>query len=734
MDYTVDPDKDKHLSTQDLFQIIDTCKEYHIDIIPSFDSPAHMDYLTWKFEQHHLEKAFTFKYNGATYSSTDAGGIINYYGTGGAGADGPDGRRYTAIDITNSKRGQVAQAFVLSIYKDMADFFRIYAGSTKFNIGADEIVLDSYTSWQYDSFAGYINKVNALLESKGYTSRMFNDFIDSTTLAALDDDIEILYWNTPFNTLASSSTAATGYYTVHKKYNGYTVTSSSPMLTVANYIADGRTVYNCVNQHTYYVLRINENQGDARSKICYQWEFYGAGEEAIWNDWHPDNIRKKGKLTEPDVKVSTMTGTGSLGGGYFLTWNDYAAVNNEVDVWNGVQDFAGKKADGITSIHKGGSGTGEYYSLRNRMWSNITKMWNWDINNSLNFSTFATIRSTLGDFPGIKTDTFADGTRYAKATTLPTGTAPIQLADHTALTSAVAKKLAKSSYTDETYAVYEEAYNWAVYINNQNTATAEELGQALANLKAAEAALTIKTNSVTVIRKTTINGSTHVIGTDKYSVPVGESRFNLFIPALNGYKYLRVEGATFDPSEAGDGSGYLSGTISGSIEITMWYENQVDVSRLNNLLADAITEQGNYTTNSWRAYAKALAAAQAFELTLDTQQSTVLALVKALEDARTALVVNSETTFVKAESLSGSFNKNGQVGLHIYTSSNVPTLVITKDGTIVNPDSITGQVQTLTNGDVVKYWLVFLPADEAGEFTYAVTYGAYTAEVTVTVA
>ena len=696
VNYKIDPDENKYLTTADLIEIIDTCKEYHIDIIPSFDSPAHMDYLTWKFEQNYLSnRSYSFKYNGEVFNASATSGCINYTGTTGQSA--PNGN-YTTMDIRDTTtRGKMSQAFVLSIYKDMADFFKYYAGSTKFNIGADEVVLTRTGAWTYDLFPGYINEVNRLLNGKGYTCRMFNDFIKADYIAQFDDNIQILYWNSPYNSINGAA-------------NAYAVPS------VASMVNDGRMIYNCINQHTYYVLRINDSQGDARSKTCYQWEFYGSDEESIYNDWTPNNIRKKGKYTEPDAIVPTS----QLGGAYFLTWHDYAAVNTETEVWNGVTDNAKK--------------TGEFYSLRNRMWSNITKMWNHDIKATLSFSDFATIRDTVGDFPGLQSNTFPKDSRYANATSLPAGSDPIKLADHTALTAALVNKIAKGSYSDETYTVYTAAYDRAVLMNNNNRATAEELGKALQDLKNAEAGLTIKTNTVTIVRKTAINGTNYVVDTLKYTVPIGENRFEVYIPVLDGYKYLRVDGgATFAPAETGDGSGYLSGTVSNDIEVTMWYDNQVDVSRLNNLLADALYEQGNYTDASWYTYCNALKAAQDFTLTMNTQQATVLSLVRALEEARTGLVVYSDTTFIKAEKMADSFNKGSQIGLYISTSGNVPTLVFTKDGNIIKPDSMTGEVQTLTTGETVKIWLVFLPASEAGEFTYTINYGSTTADITVTV-
>ena len=703
--YGTDPDAGRYLTTDDLLQIIEVCKEYHIDIIPSFDSPAHMDYLTWRFEQYYKSnKAYSFTYNNKTYKASDCNGCINYLGT--TGASSPTWPGYTTIDIVDgdgNDRGDIAQAFVMSIYKDMADFFRIYAGSTKFNIGADEVNL-SNGGWNYSNFPGYINQINALLKSKGYTTRMFNDFIKKDYINNFDDDIEILYWNSPYH-----------------PNNG---TISEPnIMTVAEMVADGRKLYNCIQTGTYYVLRIvspkvetvSERNKDARDPSCTNWTFYYSTEDRIYDYWYPADISEKGNVSQDVADVPTS----QLNGAYFLTWNDYAAVNTEVEMWNGVVDRSGSVNNGKYT-----------YSLLDRMWSNTIKMWRPSINENLTYSQYAAIRDTLGDFPGLGIGTNACSTK----TTLPAATNPIQLADHTVLTAALAHKIAQGSYSDESYAAYETAYNAAILMNNKNNATAEELGTALSNLKKAEAALVIKTNTVTILRKTTINGIIYTVDTLSYSVPSANSTFDLFIPNLNGYKYLDVDKGTFVPAGSGDGSGHLSGKISGNVEIVMWYENQVDVSRLNNLLEEAITQQGNYTDASWRVYTAALNAAKKFTLTVDTQQSTVLALVQALEEARTALVADAKITFIKVEKLAGSFNKDGQIGLYIQTSSNVPGLVITKEGTPITPDSISAEVQTLNNGDVVKNWLVFLPADAIGTFTYTVTFGATSASITITVA
>lgn len=703
VDYRVDPDAGKYLYAEDLIDIINTCKEYHIEVIPSFDSPGHMDYLTWKFEQNYRSNtSYSFTYNGTTYKASDTYGCINYVGM--TGATYPDWPEYTAMDIRdNTTRGKMSQAFVFSIYKDMADFFRYYAGSTKFNIGTDEVNLTnsqvSADAWSYDLFPGYVNELNALLKAKGYKVRMFNDFINEDNVDEFDSDIEILYWNSPFNSI----TGTAGAY-------------DEP--SVSAFVNDDRILYNCINQHTYYVLRINDSQGDARSKTCYQWEFYGATEDAIYNDWSPNNIRKKGKYTEPDAIVPDA----QLGGAYFLTWHDYAAVNTETEVWNGVYDAAKK--------------TGEFYSLRWRMWSNITKMWNWDVNKTLSFDNFKTIRDSLGDFPGLQDDTFAHAS-YAKAAPLSVAaTAPIALADHTALTEALATKIEQGEYSDQTYAAYLQAYEAAKKTNARNDATAQELGEALASLKLAIKNLKIRTNAFTVEYKTVINGSTILIDSKVYEVHYAETDFNIFVDSMIGYKFLRVEGPegatfAFTPTDSGDGSGYLSGTASSDMVFTVWYENATDLSRLKSLVAEGITEQGQFTDASWAVYSQALAEASKFTLTPGTRQSDVDKLVKALEEARNGLVIPCDETFIKVELVFDGIKYGEQVGLHVYTSPDVPTLNITnkQTGQRVEPDLLTGQVQTLDDGSVVKYWLVFFPADFSGETIFIISYNLTYVEI-----
>lgn len=385
--YRNDPDANKYLTTEELVEVLRTAKEYHIDVIPSFDSPAHMDYITWKFEQNYKENnQYSFVYAGKTYLASATNGCINY--TNITGAATPTWPCYTAMDITE---GTMSRAFVFALYSDIADFFKEYAGSTDFSIGGDEVNLTGSATayprtWGYEKFPEYINSLNRMLNGKGYTCRMFNDFIGSTTynqknskaVYDFDDNIEIMYWNSDFN-------PTSGIYD-EKIWHAYFFWEDNNGGN-KDWGDGNRIMYNCIQTNCYYVLRIGTSGSnkDARNPLNRNWTFYHSTEDSIYEEWYPADISEHGVYSENAIDVDAE----HLGGAYFLIWNDYASLNTESEVWNGAQD----------SI----DATGNVYSLFNRMYSNIIKMWNSDINKTVDYNAFAAVRdqiSTSNYFPG----------------------------------------------------------------------------------------------------------------------------------------------------------------------------------------------------------------------------------------------------------------------------------------------------------------------------------------------
>ena len=374
--YRNDPDAGKYLTTEELIEICNVAKEYHIEIIPSFDSPAHMDYITWKFERNYVNNpGYTFQYDDEIYEAASTNGCINY--TGKTGADTPQWPYYTTVDITE---GTMARAFVFALYNDIADFFKEYAGSEDFSIGGDEVNLSSSyePKWSYDQFPDYVNELNRMLNEKGYTCRMFNDFIGSTeynpagaSTADFDDNIEIMYWNSDFNPTSG-------------RYDEAVWKASDFFLSEE----EDRILYNCIQTNCYYVLRVAPANSsfanmDARNTKNHNWAFYHSDEEHIYNEWKPDEIKESGLYSEEVEPVPES----NFGGAYFLIWNDYAALNTEEEIWNGVTDNTG-------------SGNGKIYSLFDRMYANSIKMWNSDINESLAYEEYGQLTDACYYFTG----------------------------------------------------------------------------------------------------------------------------------------------------------------------------------------------------------------------------------------------------------------------------------------------------------------------------------------------
>lgn len=699
--YRNDPDADKYLTTAELVEILNTAKQYHIAVIPSFDSPAHMDYLTWKFEQNYKSNSdYSFTYNGQTYTASSVNGCINY--TGRTGDSSPTWPYYTTIAITQD----VAKAFVFQLYSDIADFFKEYAGSTDFSIGADEVNLSSSYSpnWNYSDFPGYVNELNKMLNAKGYTCRMFNDFIGSTTynksgskcVYNFDKNIEIMYWNSDFN--PNTGSWSEGIW--HVKFFWDSANGDG-----------GRTLYNCIQTNCYYVLRVVAPDAgsyanmDARNPNNHNWTFYHSTEKDIYNEWYPADISEKGVYTEDAADVTDDY----LGGAYFLIWNDYASVSTQDQMWLGAPDAQNSSV--------------KYYLL-DRMWSNTVKMWNSDVNSSVTFDKFKTVRDSLGYFPGY--------TAPSTVASLPDATPPTKatLADHSALTAALANKISSDGYTADSYAAYEDAYTDAQSVNANDGATEEQLTAALNNLKAAESNLVRVVSPMSVVLKTTVNGEEKIIATKPLAVEDGASTFSIYLAPLTGYQYESAEGATFVPLASGDGSGFLRGEVGSGTSVTVWYKNTPSLDRLNSLVAESESAKGSYTEDSWQVYQKALSAAQNFTVSNTITQADVDTVVAALEQARSKLVTSSDTTeIIEVVKLAASTPVGKQIALKITTTPNVEELSVGD----VTMTLCTGKVQTLNTGKTVKIWLVYIPATTAGKYTYTIYAGSASEQVAVTV-
>lgn len=696
--YRTDPNVGDYLTTKELVDICNVAKEYHIEIIPSFDSPAHMDYITWKFEQNYKSnKSYSFTHDGTTYKASSTSGCINYTGT--TGASSPTWPYYTTIDITN---GTMAKAFVFALYEDMADFFKEYAGSTKFNIGADEVNLSSSygPKWSYSQFPGYVNELNRMLNTKGYTVRMYNDFIGSTTynqsnskaVYTFDSNIEICYWTSDFH-------PTTGKWSEpiwHVKFFWENNTG-----TTDNWGDGGRTMYNCIQTNTYYVLRegTSGSHRDARDPSNRNWTFYGTNEEDIYNKWYPADISEKGVYTEDAADVPAD----QLGGAYFLIWNDYAALNTESEVWNGALDCYDKD---------------RYYYLFDIMASNIVKMWNADIDDTVTYSKFAEVReATLEWFPGF--------TSCSKAASLPAATALVaaedpNAPDRTELEAALAAvKTNQGNYTDSSWNAYQAAVTAAQEVYEDENATQDDLDKVLKALQDAEAALV-------AVDKTALKAAVDAAVNEQGNYT--DDSWNAYQTALTAAQNVLKNG---DATQAAVDAALENLQNAQKALKEIEGVNKDDLQKAVET-AEKI-EQGNYTEESWNAFQTALTAAQKVLDDENATQTEVDEALKKLNAAQTALKVEGAVEIISIRKITKTATKGKKIGLVVTTSKEVDELVVSLNGEEITLSLCAHNIQKLS-GEEVGVWMINFPATEVGDFDYVVTIDGVTSQtVTITV-
>ena len=364
-------DKNKYLRAWEIHEIMTVAQEYAMDVIPAFNGPGHCQYLCRAYGNNStISQKFT--YQGKTYSYrgiwdennklTTTTELMEEYPN--ADFTGILAGNHITLDVTNP----FGRAFVLAVVEDYGRFFKQY-GCEVIHIGGDEVRLhtNGYGSvdWtdyvqegysKYDTCVDYINEETALLKAMGYRVRAYNDFMDYVSddpnydqHIAYDPDIELSYW-----------------------IANYDLETAAPL----DHWLGQRKIYNCLQNYCYYALCENDLGQDGRSETTHHWDFYYSTEDRIYEYWNPTVFQwpedpGEGWIVEPD----------QVEGGYFLIWCDNAAQSTEEEIWNGI-DETGK------------------FNVMDRMWSNISKMWNYDLNETLTFEEFCTLRDSFGDFPG----------------------------------------------------------------------------------------------------------------------------------------------------------------------------------------------------------------------------------------------------------------------------------------------------------------------------------------------
>lgn len=304
-------DDGKYITQDEMAEIVRFAHAEGIEIVPSFDSPGHMNYAVKRYNAH------------------TGSNISNYFHKNGKvsivhGSSIPKETAQTdysrGIDISNPE----AVAFARSLYAEYGAFFRSL-GCTRFDIGGDELLgfgetIDaSLSKWQnldhwqayaqertgnpdavaYDAFLLYMNDICALMRSLGYERlMMWNDDVyrdfdtDWKEVVLPDPDIEIQYWAL--------------------KANG-------EKNTVHTYLQRGHKVYNFVYKYTYYVLGFGSRYGTTPEML-----------EECWSAYTFDHTRPERNLPYGDERV--------LGGGYCL-WSDTPAAETEDELLENLKPY-----------------------------------------------------------------------------------------------------------------------------------------------------------------------------------------------------------------------------------------------------------------------------------------------------------------------------------------------------------------------------------------------------------
>ncbi len=270
---------EEHLTKAEIREIIEEARLYGIKVIPSLDSPGHVDQI---LDVH------------PDWGQRDNSGRISE----------------SALDISNPE----AVAYMKSLYKEYMELFNT---SDTFHIGADEYinfqtanytynqVLGSYAQEQgigstwLDAFAYYVNDIAEFVHDNGFTPRIWNDgiFYKSTTQnVVMHDYIEIDYWT-------------------RWDYN---------MTELQTFIDKGfKKIYNINANYFYYVLRNDQNEASFD---------YPNQEERIFNQWHPGVYCGRGGVDQiVDYREDFVAGSS------LAIWCDNANVATEDEISLGIR-------------------------------------------------------------------------------------------------------------------------------------------------------------------------------------------------------------------------------------------------------------------------------------------------------------------------------------------------------------------------------------------------------------
>lgn len=586
----------RYLTQEEFLEIAAYAKKYHVDLMPSLDSPGHLNYLVKTFNDKVAEEgSFSFTYNGKTYKTTYSGNTYNFYVDGvsqgsstyGIGnyfkyngkttlVKGSRNANYSrGIDISNP----VAVAFVQSLTVEYGELFRS-VGATKIDIGGDELlgwgaaVTSSVAKWKqldhwkayaqnrakaegksnyssavaYDAFLYYMNDLNDLARRLGYTGvRMWNDDALRTSdtgwkkVVELDQDIDIWFW-----TLGDNS--------------------------CWTYAVAGYQLYNILSDYTYYAMTSDYFGSRANG-------FKKAYADLIYNEWSP-------YLYDP---TNTTLGTGknmavgnanTLGGALGI-WSDNPKLRTEAQVMADIKPLF--RAIGA-------------------------KSWNATANSSVPYKTYSANLTKMGDAPAVDLSAIND-----------------TVVDPAPLRAAIQKADAVdgSGYSAVSYQALVEASDAAKVILDRGAASQAEQNQAIAAINNAYASL-VALDYTELLAALELENTVDPNG-------YNEDSYAAFTEAIaNGRAVLNSPDAT-------------QATIDAATAAILAAKKALvtDTGALEKAVADAEKiEAGMYTDASYSAYLEAVEAGRAVLAKGNASPEEVLAAYQAIADAKAKLTAD----------------------------------------------------------------------------------------------
>ena len=301
----------KFLTQNEMRYIVSMARDNGIEVIPSFDSPGHMNYAVKKYNEHFSTDIGNYFHKDGKIAIVQGSSIPN---------ENAQKRYSRGIDISNS----TAVSFARELLLEYGELFRSL-GCTSFDIGGDELlgfgesIDNTYTKWQslehwesfakkktqnenavaYDAFLLYMNETASLMRSLGYTSvRMWNDDVlragdtDWRSVVTLDTNIEIEYW-LPY--------------------------ANGGKNDIFSYISAGHSVYNLLNYYTYYILGTKMKNGITPSQLLDEWNAY--------------------VFDSPDKKIRLDPEIHTVNGGAFCLWCDKPSAEAPDEILKNISPF-----------------------------------------------------------------------------------------------------------------------------------------------------------------------------------------------------------------------------------------------------------------------------------------------------------------------------------------------------------------------------------------------------------